>query len=92
MFVNWWDNPYTPDAWHKHQVRSAHTVLAAAGHSVTPTRHAHPANNQHLGPPSRALLQLAWWGVAFWGSIFYLAFGRGGKKKEAAPAEAAAKH
>jgi hypothetical protein len=35
----------------------------------------------------RACLQLAWWGVAFWGVIFYTAFG--GKKKEA-PAEQAA--
>lgn len=30
--------------------------------------------------------QLAWFGVAFWGAIFYTAFG--GKKKEAAPAAA----
>jgi hypothetical protein len=21
MFINWWDNPMNPDAWHKHQVR-----------------------------------------------------------------------
>lgn len=20
LFVNWWDNPYNPDSWHKHQV------------------------------------------------------------------------
>jgi len=20
MFINWWDNPMNPDAWHKHQV------------------------------------------------------------------------
>lgn len=50
MYVNWWDNPTNPDAWHKHQ--------------------------------------LAWWGVAFWGAVFYTAFG--GKKKEAAPEEAKA--
>jgi hypothetical protein len=31
--------------------------------------------------------QLAWWGVAFWGVVFYTAFG--GKKKEAAPADEA---
>jgi hypothetical protein len=31
-------------------------------------------------------VQLAWFGVAFWGAIFYTAFG--GKKKEAAPAAA----
>lgn len=30
-----------------------------------------------------AMLQLAWWGVAFWGAVFYTAFGG---KKEAAPA------
>jgi hypothetical protein len=34
-------------------------------------------------------VQLAWWGVAFWGAIFYTAFG--GKKKEAAPAAEEAK-
>jgi hypothetical protein len=32
-------------------------------------------------------MQLAWFGVAFWGAIFYTAFG--GKKKEAAPPAAA---
>lgn len=31
-------------------------------------------------------VQLAWFGVAFWGVVFYAAFG--GKKKEAAPAAA----
>lgn len=29
--------------------------------------------------------QLAWWGVAFWGAVFYTAFG--GKKKQAPAAE-----
>lgn len=33
--------------------------------------------------------QLAWWGVAFWGTVFYAAFGR--KKKEAPAPEEAAK-
>lgn len=29
MYVNWWDAPTNPDAWHKHQVR-AHTQLEGA--------------------------------------------------------------
>jgi hypothetical protein len=35
-------------------------------------------------PPCCCPPQLAWWGVAFWGAIFYTAFG--GKKKEKVPA------
>jgi hypothetical protein len=122
LYVNWWDNPYNPDLWKKHQVRMYEPCVGAARSVLLPSRSGFAATHdfhiaanpmllwhqpmlqQWLQPPlsDPALStvavataccvcnppQLAWWAVAFWGAVFYTAFG--GKKKEPAAAPAAA--
>jgi hypothetical protein len=92
MFVNWWDNPMNPDAWHKHQVsvrnhrhgRSCQAPPSAPRPrrvGLTPS----PPTPQHKHTKQQ---QLAWFGAAFWVVVFGVAFGGGKKKDAAAPAKA----
>jgi hypothetical protein len=59
MFINWWDNPMNPDAWHKHQVRCRSITLRRARSPPWRRRgRANRADDPLVFPPLNTLPQI----------------------------------